>query len=466
MYKTENSTLLQCLQWFVHFMIAMLILYFWLYRRYRNGKKDTLPKLTENEKEEIITRWVPVPLVPNLDLQEKLEALTKLPKVEGKVEKFATIDGVEYFNMGTMNFLGFVGNARIEEVAKKTIFKYGVGSCGPRSFYGTVDVHLHLEKQLANFMGCEDAILYSYGFATISSSIPAYARRGDVIFADKGVNFAIQKGIQASRSQVKWFEHNDLADLERLLVEQMNWAKKNPKKAAKIRQFIVVEGLYAKTADLCPLPELIKLKWRYKVRIFIDESLSFATIGRSGRGVTEHYDVDRIDVDMIMVSLENAIATTGGFCVGRQFLIEHQRLSGLGYVFSASLPPLLTAAASKALEIIAEDPDRISRLQTNARMLHEALASGCKETCFDLVGIDLSPFKLITLKDEQKHHEKLGILVEKIMHGGILVVRTHYLQNEEISMPRPSIKITCSSEMTNKEMLTATQTLKLAMKNV
>ncbi|RCN28261.1 hypothetical protein ANCCAN_25996 [Ancylostoma caninum] len=152
-------------------------------------------------------------------------------------------------------------------------------------------------------MGCEEAVLYSYGFATVASAIPAYAKKGDIIFVDKGVNFAIQKGLQASRSRVEWFDHNDMEDLERLLKEQDIRDKKDPKKAKSTRRFIIVEGLYANTADLCPLPRIMELKWKYKnlyrctliapflypsikVRVFIDESWSFGVIGDTGRGMS------------------------------------------------------------------------------------------------------------------------------------------------------------------------------------
>ncbi|EJW77119.1 serine palmitoyltransferase 1, partial [Wuchereria bancrofti] len=156
--------------------------------------------------------------------------------------------------------------------AKEAIAKYGVGSCGPRHFYGTVDVHLALEKQLADFLGCEEACY------TI------ICKKGDVIFVDKGVNFAIQEGLKGSKSRIEWFNHNDINDLERLLMEQAERDRKFPKLASKTRRFMMVEGLYMNSGDLCPLPELMALKWKYKVRIFIDESLSIGVIGKTGRG--------------------------------------------------------------------------------------------------------------------------------------------------------------------------------------
>uniref|UniRef100_A0A914CB15 Serine palmitoyltransferase 1 n=1 Tax=Acrobeloides nanus TaxID=290746 RepID=A0A914CB15_9BILA len=265
--------------YFIEAFLVALVIYLLVFRK--KTKKDPFPHLTEQEKDELIAEWTPEPLVPESDPNE---VVPEPRYVDGKIGKVVSIDGKEYLNLATSNFLGFVGDSRIEEVAKKTIFKYGVGSCGPRGFYGTVDVHLDLEKELAEFFGCEEAVLYSYGFATIASAIPAYAKRGDVIFADKGVNFAIQKGLQASRSRIEWFEHNDVEDLERLLEIQAEKDRKNPKIAAKTRRFMVVEGLYTKTADLCPLPQLMALKWKYKVRIFIDESYSFGVIGKTGRG--------------------------------------------------------------------------------------------------------------------------------------------------------------------------------------
>ena len=105
---------------------------------------------------------------------------------------------------------------RLKDKAVKTIQKYGVGSCGPRGFYGTIDVHLDLEQRLAKYFNVEEGIIYSYGFSTIASAIPAYSKRGDIIFADEGVHFAIQKGIVASRSDVRYFKHNDLDDLGKL----------------------------------------------------------------------------------------------------------------------------------------------------------------------------------------------------------------------------------------------------------
>ncbi|CAH3144417.1 unnamed protein product [Porites lobata] len=227
--------------------------------RFREQKIE----LTEKEEEELIEEWQPEPLVPVTPTYD-LDAIT--PKVvQGKPGHSLKIDDKECLNFATFNFLGFVGNEKIEDTAIKSLHRYGVGSCGPRGFYGTIDVHLELEERLAKFMRTEEAILYSYGFSTIASVIPAYSKRGDVIFCDKGVSFAIQKGLVASRSRIMWFDHNDMDDLERLLFEQKEKDDKNPKKACVTRRFLVVEGIYVNYGDIAPLPKLIELKYKYKV---------------------------------------------------------------------------------------------------------------------------------------------------------------------------------------------------------
>ncbi|KRX40667.1 Serine palmitoyltransferase 1 [Trichinella nativa] len=348
-----------------------------------NGNYYQLCACIFEEKEELIIEWKPdllVPLPEQCHLPEPHG-----PMIDSGLGKYVTIDGKEYLNFATQNFLGLATDFKIQDSAIAALHKYGVGACGPRGFYGTIDIHLDLEERLAEFMRCEEAVLYSYGFATISSAIPAYCKRGDVIFCDAGVNFAIQKGLQASRSRVEFFEHNNTRDLERLLKIQRrkdilacavhslcDW---NPKKARVTRRFIVVEGIYLYYGDICPLVDLLKLKWKYKVRLFIDESISFGVLGAGGRGVTEHFGVDLDDVDMISSTLENAVSSIGGFTCGRSFVVDHQRLSGAGYCFSASMPPLLAAAAIRSLDLMQDEPERFQQLRKNSHQLFTALKS-------------------------------------------------------------------------------------------
>lgn len=219
--------------------------------------------------------------------------------VTSRIGKRVTVDGKDCLNLSTHNYLGLGDSEETVESAVAAIKKYGVGSCGPRGFYGTVDVHLELEERLANFMNAEDAIIYSYGFPTMASAIPTYCKRNDLLFVDSQVNFAIQKGLDASRGNVQYFEHNNVQDLHKLLMKQAEAEKQRPKKT-RTKRFLIVEGIYMNTGNICPLPELLELCKKYKLRIFIDESISFGTVGLHGKGVTEYFNIPRSEIDMIM----------------------------------------------------------------------------------------------------------------------------------------------------------------------
>lgn len=430
-------------------VIFEVVLVMWIVRLlfFTKSYKPERTVLTEQEKEELIEEWTPEPLVPDVD--ENHPVLQNMEKrlVSSKMGKYLSINGKECLNMATLNFLGMSGRKDIEDMAVKALRKYGVGSCGPRGFYGTVDVHLRLEEKLEQFMKAEEAILYSYGFATIASAIPAYSKRGDVIFADEGVHFAIQKGIQASRSKVVYFKHNDLEDLERVLKVQQVEDKKNPKKAKVTRRFLVIEGVYMNSGDICPLPQMVELKHKYKVRIFIDETVSFGTFGKSGKGITEHFGVPIEEIDLVAGSLENAIASVGGFCCGKAFVIDHQRLSGLGYCFSASAPPMLAQAAITALEVLEDNPDMLVKLHDLCEYMQSKLQ---QLTGMRLSGDPISPVKHLYLAarsdDRSSDVGKLRQIVAKAEEKGIALTVAAYL-DEEVHLPEPSIRIPVCAEL-------------------
>ncbi|KAK3089463.1 hypothetical protein FSP39_003823 [Pinctada imbricata] len=409
--------------------------------------------LTEKEKEELIAEWQPEPLTPDVPDDHPVLQTMEKNMIHGKPGKYVIIGDKTCINMATLNFLGMAGNPVVEAEAISTLKKYGVGSCGPRGFYGTMDVHLHLEEKLAKFMNSEEAILYSYGFATIASAIPAYSKRGDVIFCDDGVCFSIQKGLVASRSKIKWFKHNDMDDLERLLKEQSQEDKKNPKKAKVTRRFMVVEGLYLNTGDICPLPKLIELKWKYKVRLFMEESFSFGVLGDTGKGVTEHFNVSGDEIDLIAASLENAIGSSGGFCCGKKYVIDHQRLSGLGYCFSASLPPMLATAAIQSLKLIEEDPNMLVNLRENCEKVHEKLS---QIEGMMVVGEPIAPIKHLRLADLDMERNldinTLQKIADHARENGVALTLARFLESEEHKLPAPSIRVSVNSQLTDEEI--------------
>ncbi|UJR13823.1 hypothetical protein I4U23_000834 [Adineta vaga] len=422
--------------------LVLTVLWLVIFRKPRPIEK----KLTEKEKQELIDEWQPEPLVPPVDSNHPALNVRVL---DGIVGKTIEIDGKKSLNFATFNFLNFVGNSRIADKAIQAVQKYGVGSCGPRGFYGTIDIHLELEERLARYFNCEEGIIYSYGFSTIASIIPAYSKRNDILFVDEGIHYAIQKGVEASRSTVKWFRHNDINDLERLLAEQEVLDKKNPKKAKTLRRFLIIEGLYMNYGDLCPLPRMVELKYKYKYRIFMDESVSFGTIGQTGRGVTEYYDIDRQKIDLISSTLEYSVGSIGGFAVGSSFVVDHQRLSAQGYCFSASLPPLLAAAAIEALNIMEEqDTSLFETLMNKSKRLHKKLLD---INGYLIVGEDISPLKHLRLTNSLNTVTRLEEIVEFAQTRGITITIARYL-NDEHRLPEPSIRLILNVEMTDEEL--------------
>lgn len=440
-------------------LLALGVIWIVFYKR--NGRRDKY--LTAEQKAKLVDDWTPEPLVSDVPLDHPA---LHTHVVQGKVGKVISIDGKECLNMASHNYLGLLEDEDIQQEAIKSLRKYGVGSCGPRGFYGTVDVHLELEERLAKFMEVEEAVVYSYGFSTIASAIPAYSKRGDIIFVDEFANFAIQKGLDASRSRTVFFKHNDMEDLEQLLEQQAIEDRRNPKKASKTRRFLVVEAIYMNTGEIAPLPKLVELRKRYKLRMFLDESISFGVLGQNGRGLIEHFNVDKIEVDLRSAGLEWAAGTIGGFCAGTSFIVEHQRLSGLGYCFSASLPPLLTQAAISALDKFESQPEIFAELRICCEKVSRKLPM---LTDFTFRGDTLSPVKHLYLKRETDHtKEKLVLdqISKECITTGLAVVTPEYLESMEKCCPRPSIRLTVNRLLTDNDIDNAFRILEQATRKV
>ncbi|XP_071522645.1 serine palmitoyltransferase 1 [Panulirus ornatus] len=445
---------------------VLIMCIIWLFTAKKQPSKFI--KLTKKEEEELLAEWMPEPLVPNPPKEDHPGLHTRT--VYGKLGRYLDLgSGEKLLNLGTHSYLNLGERPEVEEAALQCLHKYGVGSCGPRGFYGTTQVHLELEDRLAAFFNCERAVLYSYGFSTSASAIPAYSKNGDIIYADEMVNFALQRGLEASRSRIVYFRHNDMKHLEELLEEQQRQDRKDPKKANATRKFMVVESIYMNSGEICPLPELVALRKRYKLRLFIDESLTFGTLGSKCRGITDHYNIPMKEVDMIMATLEASAASSGGFCVGTEFVIEHQRLSGLGYCFSASLPPMLAAACIKVIDILeAEGADMVLELQDKCQQMQKELARLPAKVMVS--GDNISPVKHLRLAepsgDREADESILQKIVEKVENYGVALTVASYLWEKEANPPEPSIRITVNKDLTTEEIRTATEAIQKAIKDV
>jgi serine palmitoyltransferase len=210
-------------------------------------------QLTEEEIDELVAEWNPEPLVGALSAVEKGEA-EKVPVIVGASgPKSKLSNGKIVTNLASANYYNFLASEALKEKAVSTLRTYGVGPCGPPNFYGTQDVHMQTEADVAAHLGVPSCIVYAQAFSTISSVIPAFSKRGDIIVADKAVNYSIRKGIQLSRSTVFWYEHNDMEDLERVLQKIIKIYSRKP----LTRRFIVAEGLSENIGDMCDLTKIV-----------------------------------------------------------------------------------------------------------------------------------------------------------------------------------------------------------------
>jgi len=300
-------------------------------------------------------------------------------------------------------------------------------------------------------MKTEEAILYSYDVATVPSIIPAFANAKDVIVVDDGCCGTMRSGCHLSRAKVVMFKHNDMKDLEeklRKIVEDGRHSRKPLN-----RRFVVVEGAYQTTGDIAPIKEIVSLKNKYKFRLLVDESMSLGVLGQSGRGAAEHAGVAPEDIDIVSASLGNAIASIGGFCAGAREIVDHQRLSGLGYCFSASLPPYLASTSVAALDILNEQgPKLISKVQENAVAFRKSI---CKTKLFEVEGGQNSVCPLIHVKlspvnkdPSTWHDEELNLqrLVNYCLKNEkVLFTVAKYSKLDHSYRPSPSIKVAVSA---------------------
>ncbi|KAK7449824.1 serine palmitoyltransferase component [Stygiomarasmius scandens] len=459
----------------------------------RNGKNFI--EFSGKEIDELVDEWTPEPLAKPLDPIEEAElaSVAIIAGPNGPKPKLVNT-GKTAYNLASLNFTGLAGNEHIKERAIETLRKYGVGSCGPAGFYGTVDVHLDLERDIADFLGTEAAILYSQGFSTISSVIPAFCKRGDIIVADRGVTLAIQKGIQISRSTVRWFDHNDLRSLEEVLQSVEKERKK--KRAPLTRRFIVTEGIFERDGAMTDLPKLIELKTKYKYRLILDETFSFGSVGRTGRGLTELYNVPAEKVDMLIGSVAIGLCAGGGFCAGSKIVVEHQRINGPAFVFSASMPPLLAVSGSEGINVLRSSPSILSSLQDN---IHAARSILDRVDCITIPSHSISPIIHMYIRapssntlhpstaavstkpsnpvsplprdapqwDIEGEERLLQEVVEEALAQGVMITKAKRLRGGmEISEARPSIRLAMTSALTKKETEKAVNVVKAALVKV
>ena len=261
------------------------------------------------------------------------------------------INGKKVLMFGSNAYLGLTNHPKVKEAAIEAIKKYGTGCAGSRFLNGTLDLHIQLEKRLAEFVGKEDAIVYSTGFQVNLGVVSCVTGREDYILWDELDHASIIEGHRLSFSTKLKYKHNDMESLEKQL------QKCEPDKV----KLIVIDGVFSMEGDVAKLPEIVALAKKYNASIMVDEAHGIGVFGDHGRGTCNHFGVTN-DVDLIMGTFSKSFASIGGFIAADESVINYLRHHSRSYIFSASNTPAATAAANAALDIMLSEPERIQHL--------------------------------------------------------------------------------------------------------
>ena len=287
-----------------------------------------------------------------------------------------TIEGKPRIMLGSNNYLGLTHHPDVVAAAKQAIDDFGTGCTGSRMLNGTLDLHVQLENELADYLNKESVLLWSTGFMSNSGSVGTLCGRKDLIFADREDHASLVDGFLLSGSRLVRFKHNDVADLERRLKQYEDH------QGARL---IAVDGVYSMTGEIAPLPELVDLAERYNARILVDEAHAVGTIGPGGRGTVAHFDLnDR--VDLISGTFSKTFGSMGGFLAGPQsvkdFLMHHSRQ----LMYTASFTPSVAATVLASLRIIRAQPELVEAVRANARWMRRVGRNGLQLPSFRLGG--------------------------------------------------------------------------------
>lgn len=321
--------------------------------------------------------------------------------IDSEQDTEVTMNGKKVLMFGSNSYLGLTNHPRIKEAAIEAVRKYGTGCAGSRFLNGTLDIHIQLENELAEFVGKDEALVYSTGFQVNLGVLSCLTGRRDTILCDELDHASIVDGRRLSFSTLRKFRHNDMEHLEREL----------QRCEPDTIKLIVVDGVFSMEGDVANLPEIVRLKDKYNASIFVDEAHGLGVLGNMGRGTCDHFGVTN-DVDLIMGTFSKSLATIGGFVAGDKEVINYIRHNARSYIFSASNTPAATAAAIEALHIMKEEPERIENLW---KVTNYALQN-FRELGFE-IGATSTPIVPIYIRDT----EKTFMVTKMLWDAGVFV---------------------------------------------
>ena len=319
------------------------------------------------------------------------------PIASGQDPVVTMADGSKVLMFGSNSYLGLSDDPRLKEAAVAAIRKYGTSCSGSRFLNGTLDIHEELEAKLAKFVGKDAAVTYSTGFQVNLGVVSCLGFRGGYTFLDALDHACIIDGSRLGFAEIRKFAHNDMDALESKL-------KLVPSDAPKL---IVVDGVYSMEGDIAPVPKMVELCEKYNASLMIDDAHGLGVIGKNGSGTASHFGLTD-KVDLIMGTFSKSFGSLGGFIAGDDTVINYLKHNSRSLIFSASMTPAAVAAASKALDIMLEEPERRENLWKVTLHAQQAF----KERGFD-TGHTQSPIIPLFVRDTIKAMKIVRLAYEK-----------------------------------------------------
>ena len=304
-------------------------------------------------------------IVERVDLLQETDLyFYNQPVTELKGGARALINGRDMGMYASYSYLGLIGHPRINKAAKDAIDRYGTGTHGVRMLAGSLDLHKELEETIAEFKGTEAAVTYTSGYVTNLTVVSSILGRGGYVISDKLNHASIVDGCLMSGAKFLRFRHNDMEDLE----ARLNGI---PEGATKL---VVADAVFSMDGDIIDFPNVVRLSKKYNAWLMIDEAHSVGVLGKTGRGIEEHFGMEG-SIDIKMGTLSKTIPSVGGYIAGKQELIDFLSHASRAYIFSAALPPAQAAAANESFKVILDEPWRIEKLSANTEQFITGLQS-------------------------------------------------------------------------------------------
>lgn len=288
----------------------------------------------------------------------------KLRNLESSSSPESVVDGKKVLMLCSNNYLGLTNHPKLKQAAIEAIEKYGVGSGSVRAIAGNMDIHIKLEKRLAQYKHTEASLTYSAGFTANEGLIPSLADEGDLIISDQLNHGSIIDGVRLSRAERAVYKHCDADDLARVLEEV--------EKKSYRRILVITDGVFSMDGDIAPIDKIVKLAERHGAMTFVDDAHGDGVLGEKGRGVTSHFNVEgRVHVEMGTFS--KAFGVAGGYVAGSRDLINYAFNKSRSWLLSASAPPPVAAACMAAIDVVENEPQHLESLWRNTRFFKKVL---------------------------------------------------------------------------------------------